>query len=189
MSGYKKAIQLGLVLTMAGATVDEIKDLLLGKPTNFSDNVHESLLRLIFLSKYSSEKMFKGDLSAVWDSVSEVPVIGMSENVIKDIALTSRWFSGNLTKKESMEYGLRFPQYVPVVGKFIYYGGGRGRKMELQRAVTRYNQQDRLSAAEKRMLRFYERELNQIKRFEKKGKSSKGSTGRRKRRSRRRTNR
>ena len=177
---------MGVVLSIAGGGVEQLKDLLLGKPTKFSDNVIESLMRLFFLSRYTTDKLFEGDLGQLWDTATEIPVIGIGESAIKDIGLIGRWATVGLTDKESLEYGLSFTKHIPFVGKFVYYGG-RGRKMELQKAIRAYNKQDRLSAAEKRMKRMYERELQQIKRFEKRGKksTSKGGTGRK--RSRRRS--
>lgn len=41
------------LLTLAGASADEMKDLLMGRTNTFGDNVHENLLKLVGMSKYT----------------------------------------------------------------------------------------------------------------------------------------
>ena len=176
-SGWQKSIQLAVIMSIAGGGIDEIKDLILGKPTKLSDNFIDSFLRLFFLSRYSTEKVFAGDLGSFWDTFTEIPAIGVVENVLlHDGPLIAKWATVGLDKKESLQYGLKATKHIPFVGKYVYYRGGRGQKLELKRAIQDYNRTERkrrLTSAEKKMRRFYERKLKQIQREEAKGKKSK----------------
>lgn len=54
--GKANAVKLVGILVLAGATADELKDLLMGRTNTFSDQLHENLLKLGFLSKYALKK-------------------------------------------------------------------------------------------------------------------------------------
>ena len=50
-----KAAQLVMLLTLAGASADELKDLMLGRTTEFSDHMYDNLFKISLLSRYSLE--------------------------------------------------------------------------------------------------------------------------------------
>ena len=58
MEAAKNTGKLILLMTFAGATADELKDFLLGKGAGdtFSDNIHENLLKIGFMSRYTLDK-------------------------------------------------------------------------------------------------------------------------------------
>ena len=58
MEAARNTGKLILLMTIAGATADELKDFLLGKGAGdtFSDNVHENLLKIGFMSRYTLDK-------------------------------------------------------------------------------------------------------------------------------------
>lgn len=59
MEAARNTGKLVLLMTLAGATADELKDLLMGRSTeSFSDNVHENLLKIAFMSRYTLDRGF-----------------------------------------------------------------------------------------------------------------------------------
>lgn len=63
--GMSKATYVGLkniaILALAGASAEAIKDLVLGNPVDLEDDVIDSLLKIVFMSRYSLGKFKRGD--------------------------------------------------------------------------------------------------------------------------------
>lgn len=63
--GMSKATYVGLkniaILALAGASAEAIKDLVLGNPVDLEDNVIDSVLKIVFLSRYSLGEFKRGN--------------------------------------------------------------------------------------------------------------------------------
>jgi len=80
--GKAKVVELVLILTMAGASADELKDLFLGRTTSFSDNLHSNLLKLAYVSKWNleSNKTIKSTLTDLL-----VPPVNLVDDPLRDL--------------------------------------------------------------------------------------------------------
>ena len=55
LANKQRAASLVMLLTLAGASADELKDLMLGRTTEFSDQLYDNLFKISLLSRYSLE--------------------------------------------------------------------------------------------------------------------------------------
>jgi len=83
------AIQTGKLITMmviAGASADELKDFLLGKSANsFSDNVHNNLLKIAFMSRYTLDQGFQKGFFETMIKDILIPPTGLVDDPLSDI--------------------------------------------------------------------------------------------------------
>ena len=85
-AGYNVG-KLVLLLTMAGATADELKDLLLGRDAGtLSDNIHNNVLKLAFLSRYTLEQGSAKGLAKTFLQDILIPPVGLIDDPLYDIS-------------------------------------------------------------------------------------------------------
>ncbi len=79
-----------MFLAIAGASADELKDFLLGKSAkSFTDNFHENLLKIAFMSRYTLDQGFqKGFFETMLKDIL-LPPTGIVDDPFKDII---SWF-------------------------------------------------------------------------------------------------
>jgi len=125
-TGMKNLIHLSVVLMLANATKDEMKDALLGKSESMSDLVFENILTLMGLSRYGVRKASKDGLGKLAvDTVA--PPTNFFDDIYKDLV--------NINKGKAEEFeDFNAVKYIPAVGDFLYYRYGKGRKMEAKYA-------------------------------------------------------
>lgn len=124
-------IRLSAMLIAANATVDILKDLLLGRPLDSEDEdymwvkITDNLIRLTGLTKYSLYKFKKESLMEGAASIVLPPVFSFATKGIKDVTKL-------MNEEEEFELSeAEIIQSVPLFGKLYYwwFGGGR-RKIE-----------------------------------------------------------
>jgi hypothetical protein len=98
---------------LANATADELKDLILGRKTDFSDRVADNLLRLVGASKFVTwTARTEGIGSALSKQI--LPPFKFIDSVSKDI-----YNAGD-------DKGLELTGSIPLIGKLAYWHMGRG---------------------------------------------------------------
>ena len=128
---YQFATYLAL-LTLSGASADELKDWIQGKDRPLSDHVNENLLKIFFLSRYSLDKGFREGMSATILKDVLMPPTGYIDTPIADI---SNWVKGESSYKTL--------QQVPVIGKVLWQWTPDGREKELGLRKKYINEQIR----------------------------------------------
>lgn len=82
--GVAKAVTILMIYAAAGASADELKDLIRNRPSDISDNVYDNILQLFFLNRFSMEKgvqqegVFKAFLSNL------LPPVRFMDNLAAD---------------------------------------------------------------------------------------------------------
>jgi len=113
IQGLKNLIRLAMFFVLANATADELKDLLLGRTTDFSDRLADNILRLAGSSKFITWKArTEGIGSAAAKQV--LPPFKFIDSLTKDI------YNAGDNK------GLELTASVPLLGKLAYWHLGRG---------------------------------------------------------------
>lgn len=113
IQGLKNLIRLAMFFVLANATADELKDLILGRKTDFSDRVADNILRLAGSSKFIT-----------WTARTE----GIGSAFAKQI-LPPFKFIDSLSKdviKAGDDKGLEVVASIPLIGKLAYWHLGRG---------------------------------------------------------------
>jgi hypothetical protein len=92
MTAYRKGDTVGALrgilalsgsLVMAGAGINEVQDLILGRRKNFTSHVHENMLKLMLWSNYQSKQVGRGDIMGVLSNLFNTPLIDFAENLIR----------------------------------------------------------------------------------------------------------
>ena len=76
------------LLVLANASVDELKDWILGRDDAFSDQVWDNLIKIGMISRYSVDKGIRGGtfFETLMQDVLTPPGIGIIDPFMKDIA-------------------------------------------------------------------------------------------------------
>jgi len=112
--GIRRLILLAISMMLAGIGSDQIKDILLGRKTSFSDRIADNLLKLVGLSKWTLYKARQeGIASAAMKQV--LPPAPLVDQLWKDI------------RTAGDNKGLEVVNSIPLVGKFYYWWLGRGK--------------------------------------------------------------
>ncbi|MGP8338071.1 MAG: hypothetical protein ACT6FC_07530, partial [Methanosarcinaceae archaeon] len=113
IQGLKNIARLCMFFVMANAAADEIKDLVLGRDTDFDDRVWDNVLRLAGISKFVTWKArTEGVGSAMVRQI--LPPFKFLDSAGKDIITAGD------------EKGLETLASVPLAGKLTYWWYGRG---------------------------------------------------------------
>jgi hypothetical protein len=122
LQGMINLIQLMALLTLANAGADELKDLLLGKESKFSDRVIENILTMGGASRYTRMQVTKDGIgSAAAQQI--LPPMKFLNAASKDANESyNNYVSGDVSKFDHA----RIIDSIPVVGKLYYWHYGRG---------------------------------------------------------------
>jgi len=119
------ASKLVTLLVFANASIDEIKDAILGRDDeeDFSDKLVDNLLNLGFMSRYTTEKGFRSG-KPIKEFLADVllPPVAMVEAPLVDIYNAS-------TENENT---FKTKRLVPWFGQFLYSWGEEGEKQHLK---------------------------------------------------------
>lgn len=117
-----KFVYLALLLSLAGAGSDEIKDWILDKDKEFSDHVTDNLVQLTLMNRYALEKGFNS--GRIMSSVAEglLPPMRFADYALDDLG--KFMFDRENFKAKSV-------QLIPVVGRIIYSETEKGKESEL----------------------------------------------------------
>ena len=171
--GMKNLVKLAAFFVLANAGADEIKDLILGRKTDWSDRFTDNILRLFGVSKFVT---WKARTEGVGSALSRqiLPPFKFIDSLGKDIITVGD------------EKGLETLGSVPIVGKLAYWHIGRGtskrsdlwdrrlrkRKAKLNKIKDRfettknkvaYRRKHRQELAELRRINTLQGELNKYK--------------------------
>ena len=129
IEGFKSLVTLGLLLVLANAGTDELKEFFSGRDEAFSDTVIDNILKLGMTNRYTMSSRSKSTIAGtIWDDfVSAPPLLGVGNAVGKDL-----W---NLISSSENTYSSL--QYVPGVGKLAY-----GFSPEKRKKVYALNKKD-----------------------------------------------
>lgn len=119
VSAMVKTIQTIMYLSLWGATIDELKDWLKGKPVDFSDNVINNMLSSFMLSKYSIGNLKSKGLSGLMSGLI-LPPMGIWDTAIKALS------AGEDKRLKTLFKTL--PRQIPYVGEMYYWWFGAGSK-------------------------------------------------------------
>jgi len=120
----KNLVSLLSLLVLGNATVDELKDFILGREEAFSDKVWDNLLKLGFASRYTIDRGFSSG-KPVYTFVKDVlmpPGVGAADPFLKDI------YNMVSSEKDATYSALKA---VPVLGKIAYSRTGEGQTKEM----------------------------------------------------------
>lgn len=125
--GFSNLVWLAFCMALMGAGVDAIKDFIRGRKFDLSDSVADTLLKCVFLSKYSLYRArTEGAGRAVMERV--FPPTKAIDELSKDIQ----------TIAKGKDRGFELWRSVPVVGELYYWWFGRGKeKTEKQKKKKR----------------------------------------------------
>ena len=84
-SAIKDAGKLLIILTLAGATADELKDFIFGRNVDFSDNVHNNILKIFFMNTYMLEQGDKKGMVKTMLSDTLLPPTRLVDDAYADI--------------------------------------------------------------------------------------------------------
>jgi|DEB0MinimDraft_6_1074348.scaffolds.fasta_scaffold01196_4 hypothetical protein len=127
-SKAQKLATLGIILMLAEASADEIKDLMASRDSDLSDKVISNLLRLIGISRYHFYSFRKDGLSqAVLKLV--MPPVDIIDDPLRDIDKIGKSYYKNrnlvdtwsAVEADIAKSGLRTPKHIPFVGKFLHW--------------------------------------------------------------------
>jgi len=113
IEGVKNLIKLASFFVLANAGADELKDFVLGRKTDFSDQVTDNILRLFGVSKFVT---WKARTEGVGSALSRqiLPPFKFVDSLGKDIINVGD------------EKGLEVIGSIPILGKLAYWHLGRG---------------------------------------------------------------
>jgi len=124
-AGVKGLTTLLPLLVLANASVDELKDWILGREDAFSDKVWDNLLTIGFASRYTVDRGFRSGspVMTFFKDVLVPPGLGVADPIITDFA--------NLVTSDDKT--LKSISVIPVVGKIAYNFSPEGQEKELDR--------------------------------------------------------
>lgn len=113
IEGFKNLVRLTAFFVIANAGADELKDLVLGRSTDFDDRLVDNMLRLFGVSKFVTWKARTEGLGSA-AARQILPPFKFLDAATKDIV------------KAGDDKGLETLASIPVVGKLAYWHMGRG---------------------------------------------------------------
>ena len=117
--GIKNLTYLAVVLMLANAGADELKDWILGRETSFEDRTVDNVLRLFGVSKYATWKARTEGVGMASLKLI-LPPVKFIDSVSRDI----------ITAGDNK--GLYSTSSIPVIGKLAYWHLGRGKRSEVE---------------------------------------------------------
>jgi hypothetical protein len=141
--GAAKVAMIIMIYSLAGASTDELKNLIRGKEEAVSDNVIDNVLQMFFLSKYTVEKGVQSDSIAKTILTNLMPPIRYVDNFGADVySLMS----------DEKEFKFKSLGTIPMVGSIMYSRSDAGQdtynsieKEDILKAV-RENKKDKKGA-------------------------------------------
>ena len=123
IEGLKSFIRLSTSLVLLNAGLDEVKDFINGRKTDFSDRVVDNILKLGGFSRYTlwktrEEGIGKGLLTQF------APPLGVFDAALLDVAKPD-------------DKGLRVTRYIPLAGEVYYWWLGRGKEISKQKELKK----------------------------------------------------
>lgn len=123
--GFKQLMTLASLLAASGAGADLLKDLLYDRHIDLTDKIVDNLLKMIGISKYSSEQLVRGDVGSFLLSTFGFP-LPYIEYPVRDINRTIKTMQdGEFDPTQLQSYRL-----IPVFGNFIHFTIGVGKTRE-----------------------------------------------------------
>jgi len=120
--GIENLIKLSFAMAASNIAADELKDLILGRKTNFKDRVIDSVLKLVTFNRY---KLRKAQEEGIGRAVLEgiLPPTAFIDNIWTDVnkVVTNTDESFKITDLKTF-------QSIPLVGKLYYWWFGKGSK-------------------------------------------------------------
>lgn len=132
--GMQRLGRLTASLVLLGAGVDQIKDFVFGRKTNFDDLVIDNFLKIGGMSKYTTwQARREGVPKALINLLA--PPMGVLTDVGKDInKLYGEYVSEDIKKfRTASEKGFESTKNIPIVGKPYYWWLGEGGRKEINR--------------------------------------------------------
>lgn len=122
--GYAPVIQLAIILTLAEAGADTIKDVMFGRKTTLSDLVISNILKLILISRYTFYNFAHDPLYGLFKAIA--PPSDVVTDPMRDIVYFGRQVIKNRGDFEKAidkanERGYRTPKNIPWIGKFLHW--------------------------------------------------------------------
>lgn len=167
---------LGSLLVLAGATIDETKDFILGRKVSFSNHVIDQTLKLALMSKYQNERLAKGDvLGTVAGLTLNTPIVSFTEMVIRDSNKIKKNVDAGIPWYEDFKQSRIF-ESVPFGGQAYHwwFSGAKGERQldylksdyseRAQETISRYNALEK-AGKEKRIRGGTEQEYRQLTDF------------------------
>jgi hypothetical protein len=123
--GVRRMVSLMMLYAVAGAGAEELKDLLRGKESNFYDNVVDTLLQFLLVSKYTWDQGVQQDgITKAVIAGNLVPPVRYLDNFAADVyALFS----------EEKTFKAKSLQSLPFVGTWVYARSEAGQSSYLSR--------------------------------------------------------
>ena len=126
-AGFTALGHLAFAMTMAGATADEIKQMMAGQSVDFSENLKNNLLKIMAMSRYHTDRMVEFRNGALGDMVGDLlfspPIIDLVSSGYDTMGAIA---SGKKEVHKALLESRLIAQF-PVVGKFIYHHAGLGK--------------------------------------------------------------
>lgn len=74
--GIKNLIYMGGLMTMAGASMEEVTDMIYGRDVPFSGRFLDNILKLFFTSRFQIDKVLSGSPSEIFTKLTNAPLLG-----------------------------------------------------------------------------------------------------------------
>jgi len=84
-AAIKDAMSLLILMTLAGAGADELKDLIMNRDVEFSDNVHNNILKAFFMNSYMLEQGSKKGIIKQMLTDTILPPTRAGDDALKDL--------------------------------------------------------------------------------------------------------
>ena len=84
-AAIKDAMSLLILMTLAGAGADELKDLIMNRDVEFNDNVHNNLLKAFFMTQYGLDQGGKRGLAKQFIVDTLIPPTRLYDDATKDL--------------------------------------------------------------------------------------------------------
>jgi hypothetical protein len=139
VEGIKNLIHLSAALMLSNFTADWIKDWLMGRPRHWDDIGIENLYRVFGISRYVTWQAKVMGIDKAIYSVVGPPALGQVAQGGMDAAkLAEGVFNSEKPFYEQL-HKVKFINWIPIIGKPIYWNLGGGSRKSVEQELDRYN--------------------------------------------------
>lgn len=149
--GVQNLILIGMVAAAQNASVQYVRDQLMGRPTSPDDVALGGIMQLFGVSRYNLQQMKEGNFNQAAADFA-FPMFGILKNLTKDAGTIGQYVldtpDNTARTPEDLFKQLEGTQYVPGLGKEIYNWFGRGREKINQRILEEGTSKEQPSTLE-----------------------------------------
>jgi hypothetical protein len=138
VQGMKNLVRLTAFLMMLGIGADELKDLVLGRKTDWNDRLVDNILKIFGVSKYITWQARREGLGkALMQQIA--PPISFVDKLSKDVGNIGN--PNRYPKNEHWYNNVDTMSSIPIIGKIYYWREGRGTEQHKELYEIRFTKE------------------------------------------------